>query len=192
MNTIQKHVAQAIARDQYDFTPEGLLIKGGVLARGTYVEGVNGADWREHKNLVPDEGLIYILGAALAASTPIVNWFLAPFSGAVTPAPTWTALNFAANASEIVSGTEGYSETTRPAWTVTAPTTAEVDNLASRASFSIVTASSLSITGAGVLSNSTKGSTAGKLVSAARFTTPRVVYQDDTWECGYYVSLADA
>lgn len=192
MNKLQKHVAQAIQREQYDITPEGVLVKGGIKIEGTYVEGVNGQDWREHKNLIPDAGILYILGASLGSATRLTSWYLAPFGTAVTPAANWTASNFAATAGEITSGTEGYSQSTRVAWTPGSPAAGQIDNLAAKASFTIVTASSLTIQGAGLLSDSTKGGTAGTLVSAAKFGTARVVYSGDTWDCGYYVKLLDS
>lgn len=192
MDKLQKHVAMALAKERYDFTEEGLIVRGGIKVQGTYVEGVNGKDFREHKNLIPDAGILYILGAALGGVTPITSWYVAPFAGATTPAANWTASNFAATASEIVSGTEGYSEATRVAWTPGAAAAGQIDNLAAKAGFTIVTASSLSITGAGILSASGKGSTAGTLVSASKFSTARVVYNGDTWDCGYYIKLLDS
>lgn len=192
MDKMKQHVARAIKKDQYDITPEGVLVRGGVLIQGTYVEGVNGEDWREHKNLIPDQGIHYILDAALGADAVITSWFVAPFAGATAPAANWTASNFAATASEIVSPTEGYSEATRVAWTPAAAAAGQIDNLAAKASFTIVTATSLSISGAGILSNSGKGSTAGTLVSASKFGTARVVYNGDTWDCGYYIKLLDS
>ena len=193
MNKLQKHVAQAIAKEQYEFTKDGgLLVKGGVKVEGTYVEGVNGGDWREHKNLIPDAGILYLLGAALGGVTPITAWYVAPFAAAVTPAANWTASNFAATASEITSPSEGYSQSTRVAWTPGAASAGQIDNLAAKASFTIVTASSLTINGAGILSASAKGSTSGTLVSASKFSTARVVYDTDTWDCGYYVKLLDS
>lgn len=192
MNKLQTHVAQAIKREQYDITPEGVIVKGGIKLSGTYIEGVNGKDWREHKNLIPDAGILYILGAALYSTSKITNWYVAPFAGSTAPAANWTASNFASTASEIVSPTEGYAAATRPQWVPSAPAAGQVDNLAAKASFTIVTATSLSIAGAAVLSDSGKGSTSGTLVSASKFSTPRIVYNADVWDCGYYIRLTDS
>lgn len=87
--------------------------------------------------------------------------YLALFSGATAPAANWGAASFAAVASEIVSQTEGYTAATRPVWTPVNTNTGSIDNLASVASLTIATASQLNVTGAALLTNSTRGGTTG-------------------------------
>ena len=114
---------------------------------------------------------------------------LALFSGAAAPAANWTAASFAAAASEIVSLTEGYTNATRPAWTPANTSTGSIDNMASVASVTIATSSQLNVTGAAMLTNSTRGGTTGVLVSATKYAAARVFQSGDTYEVGYRLSL---
>jgi hypothetical protein len=107
----KREFARDLQDGAYELSPEGLLVfNKGVAVGGEYVHGVNGKDWRTDHNLIVDEGLIYITGVALGATVKISNWYLALFSGNVTPVAGWTAATFTATATEVTSGTEGYSE----------------------------------------------------------------------------------
>lgn len=185
-------VAAFIAAGDYRKTESGLLVHNSIMARGRYFHTVNGKDERIDHNLVPDAGILHILDVTLRNQTRFASWYIAPYAGAVTPAANWTAANFTANSSEIVSGTEGYSETTRPQWVPAAAAAGKISNLASKASFTIVCTGTLNINGAGLLSANAKGATSGVLISASRFGATRVVNNGDTWECGYEVELTDS
>src|SRR4051812_41149031 len=113
-----KEVRQFVRNGDFVGTPEGVLIHGCIRARGRYVHSVNGGqDVRYDYNLIPTEGITYVIGVAwLAAVAKLPSWFLAPYSGNVDPAANWTGANFASLATEITSTTEGFSNTTRPAW----------------------------------------------------------------------------
>jgi hypothetical protein len=85
-----------------------------------------------------------------------------------------------------------YSNATRPACTFGTATTADpsvIDNTASTASFSIN--SSATVGGAFLISDDTKGGTAGVLFSAADFAAPgdRSVVSGDTLLVSYTFSL---
>lgn len=189
-------VLNALRRDRFQVKPDGdiVLFGGGMTITGEYIEGVNGRDWRRHKNLIVDQGIRYILNAGLGpgTTTRITAWYLAPFSGSSSPASSWTAANFTSNSTEITATSpEGFSETTRQAATL--PDTSAndyIDNYASKATFTAVTASTLSVTGLGLLSNSTRGSTAGTLFSAVKFATARSLQNGDAWQAGYRATLA--
>lgn len=188
----QKEIAQFVKNGDFETTPEGLLIHRSILARGRYTHSVNGKDVQVDYNLIPTEGIAYILGAGLGATAKITNWFLTVFSGNVNPAASWTAANFTAQASEITSTSEGYSNVTRPAWTPGSVTAGVIGNLTSKATFNIVCTTSVNISGAALLSNSTRGGTTGVLASASRFGTVRQVYSGDAFELGYEVELQDS
>lgn len=188
----QKDIAAFVKNGDYQETDSGLLIHGSILAQGHYFESVNGKDERIHKNLIPAEGIDFILNVALGAVAKAAAFYLAPFAGAVTPAANWTAANFAATASEIVSQTEGFSGVIRPTWTPTAASGGNIDNLTAKAQFTIITASSLNINGAALLTSNARGGTSGTLLSATKFASTRVVYNGDIWDCGYRVTLADS
>lgn len=187
-NDIQKFIRDG----DFEATEGGLLIHRGILAVGRYTHSVNGEDVQVDHNLLPAEGIAYVLGAALGATAKITNFYLAVFSGNVNPASNWTAANFATNASEITSTTEGYSNATRPTWTPGSVTAGVIGNLASKATFNIVCTTSVNISGAALLSSNTRGGTSGTLVSASRFATVRQVYTGDAFELGYEVELQDS
>jgi len=113
MSNLDRHIAEFrsdIAAERYEVSPEGIALKkGSVLIRGFYHEGIKGKpeSFRLHRNLLVTEGINYILGAALGTATKISAWYIAPFSGSAAPAANWTASNFASNATEITSTSEG-------------------------------------------------------------------------------------
>jgi hypothetical protein len=176
---------------RYEKTDDGLYFPTmRALATGLYVHDVNGQDVRIDANLLTDQGLTYLLDTGIGNGAKITSWYLALFGGSVNPAANWTAANFATNASEIVSGTEGYAELVRPIFTPGTAAANAIDNVAAKAPFTIVTAGQLNVTGAGLLSDNAKGSTAGKLISATRFSSPRVLSNTDVFNLGYRAQLA--
>ena len=190
MSNLRNELALALDREQYDLTSEGVYFpRQGVLAAGEYFDRINGGEWQRTKNLIPTEGLAHILNVSMGSTAKPAGYFLALFSGAAAPAANWTAASFAAAASEIVSLTEGYTSATRPAWTPTNTPTGSIDNMASVASVTIATGSQLNVTGAAMLTNSTRGGTTGVLVSATKYAAARVFQGGDTYEVGYRLSL---
>lgn len=185
-------VAKFIKAGDYEQTDSGLLVHRAILAKGQYFHSVNGMDERVDDNLIPAEGILYLLGAGLRGVTPVTTWYLALFSGGATPAANWTAANFTANASEITSQTEGYSGANRPAWTPTAPAAGAVSSETARSSFSIVATSTVTVTGAALLSAQARGATTGTLASASRFASSRTLNNGDIFELGYAVTLTDS
>lgn len=194
MKQILKHkreFAADLERGAFEVTEAGVLFPTkSVLIGGEYFHAVNGGDLRVDKNLIVDQGILYILGSALGATSKITPWYLALYSTAISPAAGWTAANFAATAGEITSTTEGYSGSTRPTWNPAAPASNQIDNLASLASFNIVCTTSVTINGAALLSANTRGATTGTLVSAGRFASARTLFNGDVFQLGYRVTLA--
>lgn len=188
---LRQEIAADIGAERFDVTPHGIYFpRQGVLANGEYFGRVNGGAWaKEGDNLIPVEGLAHILNVALGTTAKPAGLFLALFSGATAPAANWAAASFAAVASEIVSQTEGYTAATRPVWTPVNTNTGSIDNLASVASLTIATASQLNVTGAALLTNSTRGGTTGALVSASLYAAPRVFQNGDIYELGYRINL---
>lgn len=189
---LSKIVRAFFRKDDYQLSDGGVLVHGSILAKGHYFESVNGKDERVHSNLIPSEGILSILNIAFGAVAKHAGFYVAPYAGAVTPAANWTAANFAATASEITSTTEGWAGATRAAWTPAAASAGAIDNLAAKASFTIICTTSLNINGAGIMTENTRGGTTGTLMSASRFAATRVVYNGDVWECGYRVTLTDS
>ena len=176
---------------QYEKTSTGLYFpRARVFAHGEYEHDVNGQDPCVDPNLLVDQGLLHMLNVEFGATSKVSSWYIALFANNIAPAANWTAANFSATAGEITSGTEGYSETTRQLFVPASAASNEINNTASKAAFSIVTASSLNVYGAALLTSSVKGDTAGTLASATRFSTARVLNNGDTFNCGYRVQLS--
>lgn len=187
---LRNELAKALQDEVYDVTKAGIYFpKQGVQASGEYFDRINGGDWQRTPNLIVNEGLAHILNVALGNTAKPAGYFLALFSGSAAPAANWTAANFASAASEIVSMTEGYTSPTRPEWTPADTSTNSIDNMAAVASLTIATTSQLNVTGAAMLSNSTRGGTTGKLISATKYAAARVFQDGDTYDVGYRVSL---
>lgn len=188
---LQREVSKALAQGDFQVTDDGILFpRQGILAQGEYFGRVNGGTWeKEGDNLITTEGLAHILNVALGATAKPAGYFLALFSGAAAPAANWTAAGFAATANEITSMSEGYTAATRPAWTPGTATANSIDNLTTVASVTIATAASLNVTGAALLTNSTRGGTGGVLVSASKYAAARTFQNNDTYEIGYRLNL---
>ena len=188
---LRQELAADIAAERFDVTANGIYFpRQGVVANGEYFGRVNGGAWaKEGDNLIPTEGLAHILNVALGTTAKPAGLYLALFSGATAPAANWGAASFAAVASEIVSQTEGYTAATRPVWTPGNTNTGSIDNMASVASLTIATASQLNVTGAALLTSSTRGGTTGALVSASLYAAPRVFQNGDIYELGYRINL---
>lgn len=119
-------------------------------------------------NRVVDQGLNYVLNAALRGEGVISSWFIAPYAANVTPAANTTAQNFASTLTEFTN----YNEANRVAWTTDAAATAlELVNDASPALFTIGSGGQTTIYGGGLLSASAKSSTSGTLVAAGKLPT---------------------
>ena len=188
---LRKELASAIHHENFDVTAEGIFFpKQGVMASGEYFDRINCGKWERTPNLIVTEGLAHILSVAFGSTAKPAGHYLALFSGAAAPAANWTAASFAAAASEIVSMTEGYTSPTRPVWTPPASTaTGSIDNMAAIASVTMATAGTLNVTGAALLTNSTRGGTTGALISATKYPVARTFQNGDTYDIGYRLSL---
>lgn len=187
---LRKELVSAIENGDFDETEQGLVFhKQGVIATGEYFDRVNGGEWQKTPNLIVNEGLAHILNVALGAKVKSAGYYLALFSGATAPAANWTAANFASVASEVISLTEGYSGATRPQWNPVDTNTNSIDNMTATASVTIATSSTLNVTGAALLTNSTRGGTTGTLISATKYAAARTFQNGDVYDIGYRLSL---
>ncbi len=190
---LQRHAREFsgyIAKHDYDMTDEGVYFpKAGAVAAGEYFFDTNGERPEVAKNLLTTQALNYLLEAGVRDGPKQSAWYLALFSNPYTPTAAIEADDFAATAGEIVSATEGYAESTRRPWTVAPASGGLTDNTAARAAFTIATATSLTIRGAAVLSDPTKGGTNGVLLSIARFPNDRIEYAGNVFNLGYRVRL---
>lgn len=179
---------------QYEQSPTGILFpRAGIELRGLVEHDVNGKDVRFDWNIVPTEGLNHVLDVTLHGSTQVTTWYLGLFSGAVTPGASLTAATVNSVLTEITSGTDGYSESTRVAYNEAAASNGSITNAANKAAFTIAMSSgSLTVNGCFLISDSEKGGTAGKLYSATRFSSARSLQDGDTYNLGYTITAAAA
>ncbi|WMW72938.1 hypothetical protein [Acinetobacter bereziniae] len=194
---MDRNQQQAILNDleagRFEETEGGIYLPNqGLKASGEYFDRVNGGAWQTTQNLVVNEGLSHLLNVALGGKAKPAGYYLALFSGATAPAANWTAANFKDVSAEIVSMTEGYTNATRPQWASTDTNTNSIDNFASVAKVTIATSSQLTVTGAAMLTNNVRGGTSGTLISASKYTAPRVFQDGDEYEIGYRLSFTAA
>lgn len=194
---LTKHISEFIRyvrNSQYEKSPEGIYFpQAKAVLAGRYTHWVDGykSQARTDHNIIPDEGLNQFLDEVMKSGSHVSTWYCMLHSGTGTPTAALTAANYDATLSEITSGSEGYSEATRVTWTGDAVDTVntEVVNDASPAAFTIVTASSLDVNGAGLVSVNTKGSTSGVLISAGKFSATRTLANTDVFNLKYKVDL---
>lgn len=185
-----REFATALRNHQYEVSDEGIHFpKQRAIVRGVYTHNVNGFDERTDDNLVVTEGLTHMLATELQGGVAVPTWYFGLFSANVTPVSTWTAANFTANSTELTSNTEGYSQTVRQTFSPAAPSGGSINNTATKAAFTIATATSISVWGAGLLSSNVKGGTTGVLMSSAKFTAVRTLYNTDVFNLGYTLAL---
>lgn len=193
MNALKPHASdfrRDLANNKYEISDEGIYFPSGrVLVRGVFTHNVNGKDERSDSNLVVNEGLLHMLSVTLNNGTKIGTWYLSLYAANYTPLAALTQASYPATASEITSGTEGYSEATRQEWVESAPSSNAIDNVASKAAFTIVTASSLAVNGAGLHSTNVKGDTTGTLFAASKFSATRTLYNADVFNLSYRLQL---
>lgn len=172
-------------RVPYEQTQDGLYFPSeGLVAVGEWDVYVNGVFDESVTNLVVTEGRNYLLSVGFKGGSAVTTWYVALFSGNVTPQATWTASNFNSQATEFTA----YTSATRPTWTSGSVTSGVVDNYSERASF-VINEDSQTVRGAALLSTSTKQGATGTLYAAAKFTNAKTLDSDETLDVGYRVSL---
>ena len=171
---IDKHLPElrrAIRNNKHEFTESGLVVPSMGLFAGFACETtVNGKDPQLTHNLLTLEGRRYLVGAAMTGVAQNTQFYIAPFTGNVTPADGWTAATFTATATEYTA----YTSATRVQWSGALHATASsVDNSASPASIELSAGQSgVTLRGFGLLTASAKSATTGVLISAMRHDRP--------------------
>lgn len=160
--------ARHIRNFNYECSDDGLLIAGARIQGRLMTAADDGLGERIEDNLLTIEGMNHILGVVLSNTTRVTTWYVAPASANVTYSASWTAANFAANATEI---TTDYSEATRVEFVEGAASAGAISNIASPATITSASSSPVTIWGVGILSASAKGATTGVLLAASKFAT---------------------
>jgi hypothetical protein len=117
-------------------------------------------------NLMPTEGVHYMLAASFAQGTQWMAFYIGLFSGDYTPYAQQTMSDFPMNATEFV----GYDGTARLDCNFATPANQQVSNMANPAVFTIT--ASGTVKGCFLATSAPKGSTGGILVSAVRRPSP--------------------
>ena len=170
--------ARAIRNFKYDRTPTGIYIPGarasvgGIFRHALMPRGESSfLPWVLDPNRMVNESLNYMLNAAFGGGSQVTAYYLAPYSGNVTPAAGWTGANFTANATEFTA----YTPSTRLPWTTVASTAQAIGNSAALAAATATFTGTgpYTLYGIGLLEASAKSATTGMCVAATRFATAR-------------------
>lgn len=163
------------------FNNKEKLKVGGVFDFTQIRDGKVIDEW-ESLNIVPNEGLNYILGVSLKGVAQKANWYLGVFDGVYTPIATDTGANIAGNSGE----SSAYAEApVRPTWVGDAVSGQSVTN-STQAVFTIN--ATVTMQGAFLISTNAVDDIAGLLYAASEFTSPRVLVSGDILQVGYTVS----
>lgn len=119
-------------------------------------------------NLVPIQGLNYLIATGLKQGVAFPNFYVGLFEGDYTPVPGDVMADFPANATELTA----YTESQRRPLVLGDVANGMVDNTASLARFTGNTAGKQAM-GGFISSAPVKGAGTGILMSAARFPSPR-------------------
>lgn len=178
---------RAFNQHKFEITPEGVYFpEQHGLVGGSLIHTLNGADRCVDHNTFTIEGLNYLLNVGLKGATQASAFYLAPFSGNVTPATSLTAATFTATQTEITD----YTSSTRVEYVEGTVASGSVSNSASRAE--VTANASITVWGAGLLSISTKSSTSGTLLAAAKFASSRAMVDTDVLAFEYSLTLTPA
>lgn len=183
--------ARAIRNHNYEMSPEGVLFPDAkVYIRGLYSFRTNKGPWEDEPNLLPTEGLNWLLDNLIAATG--VPGYMSMYATAASPAAGTTQATYPGAFGEITSGSEGHTETTRVLWNAAAAASATKDNYASPSVFTIITAGTLVVNGVAMSTTSAKGATTGKLISATRFGAARSFSNNDEFDVKYRLSMTSS
>ena len=139
-------------------------------------------DWQ---NIVVNAGLDYLLDIGLSGGTQITAWYLGLVNGAT---PTFAAGDTMASHAGWVEN-QDYDEANRATWTDGGVSGQSVDNSASVAQFTMN--ASVTIGGAFLTSDNTKGGVTGTLYAEGHFATDRSVIDNDVLEVTATFTSAD-
>lgn len=138
------------------------------------------------KNLMPVEGIDHLINVSMKQGAQVAAWYIGLYEGNYTPASDDVMATFPTAATESTA----YTPSTRPAFVPGAVSAGTVSNGASRAEFTFTSAKTLY--GGFMSSASAKGSTSGILLSAVRFSSPKVVGVDDVLRITAGFTIASA
>jgi hypothetical protein len=166
-------------------SPEGRILGAGRY-HGRIIRAGEVIDEFETKNLVVNQGLNYLLNAALGAGSQITTWYIGLFSGNYTVLATDTAANIASAATEV----SAYAAGVRQQWVQPGAASQSITNSASQASFTFN--GSATLFGAFLISSATINGVTGTLFSGAQFGSSKSVVSGDQLLLTYTYTAASA
>ena len=134
-------------------------------------------------NLLPQVAIDHIAGLIRGTTSPIGSWYMGLFENNYVPTSGVTA----ADLPGVVGESTAYTEATRPAWTNAYDGVSAIDNLASKATFTMNAAKV--IYGAFIVSSSVKAGNTGLLLSIARFSTAKTLDSGSVFTLGAGITL---
>ena len=137
-------------------------------------------------NLMPEEGRNHAVSVITKGATQVPAWYIGLFEGNYVPVDSDKASTLPTSATECTA----YLPATRVEFVEGAVAAGVVENTASRAEFTATAAKT--IYGAFLVSAQAKGAITGVLMSAARFTAPKVLQIDDVLRVTASFSLTSA
>ena len=137
-------------------------------------------------NLMPEEGRNHAVSVITKGATQVPTWYIGLFEGNYVPVDSDKASTLPTSATECTA----YLPATRVEFVEGAVAAGVVENTASRAEFTATGAKT--IYGAFLVSAQAKGAITGVLMSAARFTAPKVLQIDDVLRVTASFSLTSA
>jgi hypothetical protein len=183
---MMKSIKESLRAGRYEESAEGIYFpKEKALAQGVFSVSKRGEADEFSENLVVNEGLDYILKAAINETAAYPNWYIALFTGDVTVVATWTAATFTATATEWTA----YDEAARVIWTKSAVASQGSDSFSNKASFTS-SSDTQTVRGAAMLSASAKSSTSGDLLASSRFTSDKSLDTGEILDVGYGLQLS--
>jgi len=138
------------------------------------------------RNLMPQQALDYFAGAVTGIGSVVPAWYIGLFANDYTPVPSVTAAVLPTTVGEFT----GYSEATRPQWEGVYDGIGRVDNESAIAEFSVE--QDVTLYGAFLVSDPTKGSGTGIILSISRFPSPKEIEAGSTFKVRAGINIVGA
>lgn len=180
-------IARAVRNRKYEKTPEGVYFSSpNMELKGYFDIQVNGGPVERFPNLVTEQWRTRALQILFLGTTPVLEYFLAPYSNNTSPLASWDAAGFASGAGEFTN----YDQPTRVQWDVSTVEDFAISNSNNKAIFTVAGGGEDTIWGVGLLTSATKGGTSGFLVAANKSNSSRSGLQEgDEIAIGYTIAL---
>lgn len=127
-------------------------------------------------NLIPQQAIDYVASTLDGSGSVLPAWYVGIFRNDFTPVSGTTAAQLPTTVGEFIN----YSESARPAWSGVYDNASRLDNSASVAAFTLT--QDVTLYGAFLVSDATKGGGAGTLLSIARFPSPKQLETGSTFK----------